>query len=122
MKPPFASPSDAASFGINVTPQNLRRASSRIRTYLRSARWPLDIAEPDDDLIELTCQIAARLGSTPAELVQGVQQQAAGPLSVGFGWDAWKGLSGLTAGEVATLKRMFPEMPRTLSLGAPTED
>ncbi len=120
MLPPFATTSDAAFFGLSASEGNLERASSRIRTYLRSARYPIEIANPSDDLIELTCQIAARLTSTPAELAQGVQQQAAGPFSAGFGWDAWKALSGLTAGELDTLRRMFPERPRTLSLGSPS--
>lgn len=119
MLQPFASTADATAFGYTVTTAHLVRASARIRTYLRSVRYPETIDTPTDDLIELTCQIASRLGTTPAQLTQGVQTQSALGFSVGYGWDAWKAQSGLTAGELATLRRMFPEIPRTLSLGSP---
>lgn len=121
MLAPFATTSDAIALGFDVSAPNLLRASSRIRTYLRSVRYPVEIASPSDDLIELTCQIAARLGGTTPDspIAQGVQTQGVGPMSVGYGWDAWKAQSGLTAGETATLKRMFPEIPRTLSMGSP---
>lgn len=120
MLPPFASLGDAAVLGVTVSANGLVRASTRIRTYLRAARYPLEIATPPDDLIELTCQIASRMDSTPAEMAQGVQQQSAGGYSVGYGWDAWKALSGLTAGELDALRRMYPPLPRTLSLGSPS--
>ena len=125
MLQPFATASDAVDMGFDVTTPNLARASSRIRTYLRSVGYPVEIAEPADDLIELTCQIADRLGTTSKALASGVQsQQQAAPGSfsqgVTYGWDAWKAQSGLTAGETATLKRMFPAMPRTLSMGSPS--
>lgn len=119
MDQPFATVSEAADFGYTVTLPNLVRASARIRTYLRSVRYPDTIASPRDDLIELTAQIASRLGSTPAQLAQGVQSQSAPGFATTYGMDAWKAQSGLTVGETATLKRMFPELPRTLSLGSP---
>lgn len=119
MDQPFATVAEAAEFGYTVTLPNLVRASARIRTYLRSVRYPDTIESPRDDLIELTAQIASRLGSTPTQLAQGVQSQSVPGFSVGYGWDAWKAQSGLTAGETATLRRMFPELPRTLSLGSP---
>lgn len=119
MDQPFATVTEAAAFGYTVTLPDLVRASARIRTYLRSVRYPDTIESPRDDLIELTAQIASRLGSTPAQLAQGVQSQSAPGFAATYGWDAWKAQSGLTAGETATLKRMFPELPRTLSLGSP---
>ena len=67
---------------------------------------------------------AAETWTKPGATLQDTQQalQACGYVdrfSVGYGWDAWKAQSGLTAGELGTLKRMFPEIPRTLSLGSP---
>lgn len=118
MLPPFATESNAAELGINVTTQNLYRASSRIRTYLRSVGRSVLIETPSDDLIELTCQIAARLGAVSQPMQEGVQQQTAGPFTQGFGWDAWKALAGLSTGERQTLRMMFPAMPRTISLGS----
>lgn len=124
MLPPFATQEDAAELALVVTNANLRRASSRIRAYLRSAGWPLDIPEPSDDLIELTCQIASRLGSIPDAVARGAQQQqqTAGALQQGvtYGWDAWKALSGLSQGEKDTLRMMFPSLPRTLTMGSPS--
>ncbi len=120
MLPPFASIVDAQVLDLQVSDENLVRASTRIRTYLRSVGYPVEVDTPGDDLIELTCQIAARMSATPADLAQGVQQQSAPGYSVGYGWDAWKAQAGLTAGELATLKRMFPAIPRTLSLGSPS--
>ena len=125
MLPPFATASDAIELGLTVTPANLQRASSRIRTYLRSVRYPETIVEPTDDLIELTCQIADRIGTTSKALAAGVQQQqqTASQFQQGvtYGWDAWKAQSGLTAGELTTLRRMFPAIPRTISMGSPVD-
>jgi len=117
MLPPFASTTDAALLGFEVEPQHLLRASTRIRTYLRSAGHPVEITAPQDDLIELCCQIAKRIGTPNEPLEQGVQQQTAPGFSVGYGWDAWKAQSGLTAGELQTLARMYPAIPGCIVLG-----
>lgn len=119
---PFATVDDAALLGHSVTLPNLVKASIRIRAYLRSVGYP----DPDpvsDELVELTCAIAARLGNVPDAVAQGVQQtqQSAGPFQQGatYGWDAWKAQADLTAGERAVLKRMFPPIPRTIVMGSP---
>ena len=71
-----------------------------------------------DELIELTCQVATRLAApTDGMLAAGAQQATAGPFTVGLGWDAWKAQSGLTAGDKETLRRYWPDMPRTIPLG-----
>lgn len=74
-----------------------------------------------DALAELTCQIASRLEATPQDsaLAQGVQTQAAGGFSVGYGWDAWKAQAGLTQGEKDALNRIWPPLPRVIVMGAP---
>lgn len=76
-----------------------------------------------DELIELVCQIATRLDTSSTQQGQavaaGVQQQTAGSFSIGFGWDAWKAQADLTAGEKATLRRLWPSLPRTISTGRP---
>lgn len=72
-----------------------------------------------DELIELVVQVASRMDAAPAELQQGAQQATSGPFTVGYGWDAWKAQSGLTAGEKETLRRYWPQLPRTIPLGSP---
>lgn len=74
------------------------------------------VAVPDE-ILELVCQVASRMSAEPAALQQGIQQATNGPFSVGYGWDAWKAQSGLTAGEKATLRRYWPELPRTIPVG-----
>ena len=73
-----------------------------------------------DDLVELVCQVATRLAApTDGMLAAGAQQATAGPFTVGLGWDAWKAQSGLTAGDKETLRRYWPDVPRTIPLGRP---
>ena len=74
-----------------------------------------------DELVELVCTVAARLGGMPAELVAGVQSGgSAGPFSAPtYGWDSYKAASGLTEGEKAVLRRYWPKVPRTITLGSP---
>lgn len=75
--------------------------------------------EVPDEIIELTCQIAARLSTDQGDLAKGVQQQTAGPFQQSFGWDAWKAQSGLTAGDKETLARYWPRLPQVPIGGAP---
>lgn len=70
-----------------------------------------------DGVVFLVCQVAARLASTPAALAAGAQQETAGSFQVGYGWDAWKGQSGLTAGEREQLRRLIPRMPKLIVMG-----
>lgn len=67
-----------------------------------------------DELVELVCTIAARLGTSDPALAAGVQQEQSGSASQTFGWDAWKGLTSLTAEEKSALSRMFPRVPRVI--------
>jgi hypothetical protein len=72
-----------------------------------------------DEVIELVCSMAHRLGSIPAQLVAGTQQEGAGPWQHTYGFDSHKAASGLTAGEKEVLARYWPRVPRTISLGSP---
>ena len=124
MLAPFATVTDAADLDYTVTYASLVKASSRIRTYLRSEGY----SDPDpipDSLVDLTCAIAQRIASMSKALADGQQsqQQSAGPFqqSVTYGWDAWKAKSGLDAGELNQLKTMFPHVPRSISMGSPVD-
>lgn len=77
------------------------------------------LVEAPDALVELVCTIGARIDSMPAGLQSGVQQQGAGPFQQTYGWDSHKAASGLTQGEKDTLDRIWPRIPRTLTMGAP---
>ena len=120
----FATLSDAVELGYVVTGASLTKAAIRIRNYLRSEGY----RDPDpvpDGLIDLTCAIAQRLASMPKALTEGGQQmqQAAGIFHQGmtYGWDAWKAKSGLDSGEMAELRRMYPHIPRSISMGSPVD-
>lgn len=121
---PFASTEDAITLGYTVTPASLTKASIRIRNHLRSVGYQ----DPDpvpDGLIDLTCAIAQRLASMPKALIEGQQQkqQTSGPFQQGatYGWDAWKAKSGLDAGELAELKKLYPPIPRSIAMGSPVD-
>lgn len=72
-----------------------------------------------DELVELVCSVAARIGGMPSELQAGVQSQGAGPFQQTYGWDSYKAASGLTEGEKQVLARCLPRLPRTITLGSP---
>lgn len=72
-----------------------------------------------DELVELVCTMAHRLGSIPAALVAGTQQEGAGPWQHTYGFDSHKAASGLTSGEKEVLARYWPRIPRTIVLGSP---
>lgn len=67
-----------------------------------------------DELVEVVCTIAARLGATDSTVAKGVTQEQSGSASQTFGWDAWQGLGGLTKEEKAVVDRLFPRLPRSL--------
>lgn len=178
MLPLLATTADATDFGLTVTEAALRRASTRVRTYVdqeitlgsstvvlpqsnrrlpqrpvvtvatvvdedgvtltEDTEWELDgdristmatgkltvtythgLSTIPDDLVELVCTVAARITNMPTELQGGVQQQGAGPFQTTYGWDSHKAASGLTQGEKDTLNRIWPRIPRTITLGAP---
>lgn len=60
---------------------------------------------------ELVCNLASRLASVPQAAAAGVQQESAGSESVTFGFDSYKAISDLTAGEKTVLDRLFPHRP-----------
>lgn len=77
-------------------------------------------AEVPDEILELVCQVAERLATpAPAPVAAGAQQLTAGPWTIGYGFDSYKAQAGLTAGEKATLRRYWPDLPRTISVGRP---
>ncbi|MDR1354759.1 MAG: hypothetical protein LBJ43_00535 [Propionibacteriaceae bacterium] len=114
MLPPFATTTDAETYGYQVSDALLARASARIRSYLKSAHQPLIIPSPPDALIELTCRIAERLQGTHESVASGIVQDTQGPFSQSFGMDAWRGLSGLTLEEKQVLRGLFPPIPHTI--------
>lgn len=77
------------------------------------------LTELPDALVELVCTIGARIDNMPTGLQSGVQQQGAGPFQQTYGWDSHKAASGLTQGEKDTLDRIWPRIPRTITMGAP---
>lgn len=64
-----------------------------------------------DEVKELVCNVASRLATIPTAAASGVQQETAGSESVTFGFDSYKAISDLTAGEKAVLDRLFPRLP-----------
>lgn len=70
-----------------------------------------------DGVVFLVCAVAARLAATPTGLAAGAQQEGAGPFQTTYGWDAWKGQSGLTAGERQQLRRLMPSRPKLIVMG-----
>lgn len=99
-----------------------KRSGQRIDTYSYdelTVVYSHGLATLPDELIELVSAIAARMESAPAQVAQGIQQESMGPHAISYGMDAWKAQSGLTAGEKETLRRYWPQLPRTISMGAP---
>ena len=64
-----------------------------------------------DEVKELVCNVASRLATIPTAAASGVQQETAGSESVTFGFDSYKAISDLTAGEKAVLDRLFAKPP-----------
>lgn len=96
----------------------------RIETSMRgplTVNYSHGLAVLPDELIELVCTVAARIGNMPTELQAGVQQQGAGPYQLTYGFDSHKAASGLTQGEKDVLDRIWPRLPRTLTMGAPAQ-
>lgn len=69
-----------------------------------------------DELKELVCGLASRLTQINAAAAAGVQQETAGSESVTFGFDSYKAISDLTAGEKAVLDRLFPKFGNVVVL------
>lgn len=73
-------------------------------------------ATVSDELKEVVCGIASRLSTIPSAASTGVQQESAGSESVTFGFDSYKAIADLTAGEKAVLDRLFPKLPNVVVL------
>lgn len=71
-----------------------------------------------DEVKELVCGVASRLTQINAAAASGVQQESAGSESVTFGFDSYKAISDLTAGEKAVLDRLFPKVAGPVVLRA----
>lgn len=71
-----------------------------------------------DELIELVCSIADRLGSVPAAMAAGATTEQAGGETITWGSDAYAGSTGLTSAEEKALATLFPKRPRTAQLHA----
>lgn len=69
-----------------------------------------------DDLVELVCAIAARLGEMPGAVGAGARTEQSGGESVTWGVEAYTSASGLTRGEQAALNRIYPNRPRSVRL------
>lgn len=73
-----------------------------------------DDDEIPDEIVEIVCTIAARLGNVDPALAGGVQQEQSGSASQTFGMDSFRGLSSLTSEEKAVLARIFPRLPKLI--------
>ena len=69
-----------------------------------------------DEVKELVCGVAARLTQINEAAASGVMQETAGSESVTFGFDSYKAISDLTAGEKAVLDRLFPKRANVVVL------
>lgn len=72
--------------------------------------------ELPDDLVELVCQIATRLHSTPDAIQTGARTEQAGGESVTWGVEAYAASTGLTTEEKSGLDKLFPKLPKTAIL------
>ena len=119
----IATITDATHYGYTATMPELRRANARVRAYLASVGYPTAADNPPEALVEIVCQIAARFAHTTAAAASGVQtqQETRGPFSATttYSADAWRGQADLTTGEKSALRRLYPELPKTLSMGNP---
>lgn len=74
------------------------------------------LAALPDELVELVCAVASRMANTSTGAQSGVQQETGGSESVTYGFDSFTGISDLTKGELASLRRMFPTTPAQVVL------
>jgi hypothetical protein len=69
-----------------------------------------------DNLLELVCAIAARMGGLPSAVAAGARTEQAGGEAVTWGVEAFNSSSGLTSSEEKSLRRLFPKRPRSWRL------
>lgn len=69
-----------------------------------------------DELIELVCGVAARLGEVNVAAAAGVQQETGGSESVTYGFDSYNAISELSTGEKRVLDRLFPKRANVVVL------
>lgn len=119
-RPVTAITSVTDSDGVVLAAADYRLSGGGVLQLPRHDEWTVVYAHGwsaetmPDGVVELVCTIAARLVSTDPALAAGVTQEQTGSQSQTLGWDAWKGLSGLTAAEQVRARALFPRPPRTL--------
>ena len=69
-----------------------------------------------DHLVEFVATTAKRFVDPNTSLEAGVQQETGGSESVTFGWDSFKGTTGLLTEEKVFLDRLFPALPQTIQV------
>lgn len=97
--------------------QHLHVHHGHVRTPLR-VTYSHGLDTMPDELVELVCSIAARLGSVPAAMAAGATTEQAGGETITWGSDAYAGSTGLTSAEEKALATLFPKRPRTAQLHA----
>ncbi len=101
---------NAASEGATAHDSSGWWLSGNVLTLPTSATYSLTYTHGfesiPDDVLEIVCTVAARVSGG---FVNG---------DAGLGYDAWRGQMGLTAEEKAVLGRVFPRVPRTLTMRA----
>lgn len=117
MKPALATVEDAASFGLLCTATDLTRASARVRTHAQRPNLGVTIPATEE-LIELVCTIAARIGSQSDALLAGATADGSGGDSVSYGSDAYRGTTSLLQEEKNVITRMFPRLPQQIVTSA----
>lgn len=71
-----------------------------------------------DSVVEIVCAVASRMADTNDGVAMGVTQESAGGEMVGYGAEAYRGVTWLTSGELGRLRRLFPRRPGTIRVGA----
>lgn len=70
-----------------------------------------------DELVEIVCNIAFRLSTTPSQLASGTQSEGTGGESVSYGAQAYQGVAHLTPAEKEVLDRIFAlKMPSRIEM------
>ncbi len=69
-----------------------------------------------DELVEVVCSIASRLENAPDGLSMGARTEQAGGETITWGADAFSAVTDLTKAEKDVLRRIFPQLPRSVSL------
>lgn len=106
---PIASPEEALELGKTVGSTALTVASIRVRRHLRRVAPPEDLTPEgaSEELKEITISIAERLQTINPALANGVASESSDGVSVSLGFDSFKGISNLVAGETEALDKLY---------------